>query len=330
MNALITRFLPLAALILAGGKAHATILISPIAIGSAPPFDPVSFGAGNTVDNMAAEYASLGQGDNTFLEYSFGTPQTFNRIVVMNRDSGGFSDQIANFTLTMDNGPTVSIMRPGMRGASQFHDTGPQTATIVRLDVDTIGTGDAFNNTGAMEVIFARTPAGQTQIPGVTLFGSAPAFSVDFDATNALDGNIGRISALIAGSDWPEYASAGQGSAAFVDFNLGGLVPVGGFDWFDRPHQADRVTAFDMIFSQDAVFGNGDDVTRSYTNTSNAMALGDEFAAINAQYVRYDVTGIAGGVNTGLSEMIFYQVPEPSSLLCAAMALSAVALRRRR
>lgn len=327
MNASIFRFLPLASAFLIGGEAQAIILISPAVTGSSPAFNP-SFDAVNTVDNLAAEYASAGQGANTFVEYSFGTPRTFNRIVVINRDSPGQSDLIGNFTLTLDGGATASVTRTPMRGASQFHDVGLRTATSVRLDVDTVGIGDAFNNTGAMEVIFVLTPPGQTQISGVAIAGSATPFNLDYDAANSVDGLIGRIGALTPGADWPEYASQGLGTGAFVDFNLGAILPVGGFDWFDRPHQADRVTAFDMIFSQDAIFGNGDDVTRSYTN--NAMALGDAFAAINAQYVRYDVTGIAGGVNTGLSEVIFYQIPEPSSLVCLGMALGAVSLRRRR
>ncbi len=320
------RLLPLAALLSCAGHVKGTILASPVISNSAPPFNPAYAGS-NALDNTEADYASQSQGANTFLEFSFGSPQTFDRIVVMNRDSGGFSDLIGDFTLTMDNGPTSSITRPAMRGVSQFHNVGLQTASLVRLDVDSVGAGDSFNNTGAMEVIFARTPAGHTQISGVTIAGSAAAFNANFDATNALDGNIGRVSGLIAGSDWPEYASASLGSAAYVDFNLGSLVPVGGFDWFDRPADEDRVTAFDMIFSQDATFGNGDDVTRSYTNS--AMALGDSFAALNAQFVRFDVTA-AAGANAGMSEIIFYQVPEPSSLLCAGLALGAAALRRRR
>jgi hypothetical protein len=85
-----------------------------------------------------------------------------------------------------------------------------------------------------------------------------------------------------------------------------------------------------MIFSQDAVFGNGDDITRSYTNS--AMAKGDVFAPINARFVRYDVTANAGGpaANTGMSEMIFYQVPEPSAALLFLTLASLSTLRRRR
>ncbi len=314
-----------AASVLTAGAAQASILAAPTVVTSATPFN-ASYVAENTVNQGVAEYASQGQGLNTFVEYSFGSAVSFNRIVVINRDSGGQSDLIGNFTLTFDGGATTSVSRTAMRGASQFHDVGLRTATTVRLDVDSLGVGDAFNNTGAMEVIFALTPAGQTLIPGVTVANSAAAFSPEFDATNAVDGNIGRISGAIANSDWPEYASAGLGVDAFVDFDLGSVLSVGGFDWFDRPAEADRVTAFDMIFSQDAIFGNGDDVTRSYTNS--AMAMGDVFAGINARYVRYDVTA-AAGLNAGLSEMYFYQVPEPASLGVLALGLL-LPLRRRR
>jgi hypothetical protein len=58
------------------------------------------------------------------------------------------------------------------------------------------------------------------------------------------------------------------------------------------------------------------------------MAMGDTFASINARFVRYDVTASAGGLNTGLSEMYFYQVPEPSS--AATLLLAGTLLMRRR
>jgi hypothetical protein len=304
---------------------QATILSSPVVTNSAPAFN-ASFAASNTVDGNSTEYASQGQGTNTFLEFTFPAPATFDSIVVMNRDSAGFSDLIGNFTLVYNGGPaSTAITRTPLRGSSQLHSLGANiTATTVRLNVNTVGTGDAFNNTGAMEVIFVKRPTGSLPVSGVSILSSAAAFSVDFAATNAIDGDIGRSSGA---GDKPEYASASLGTAAFVDFDMGSVRPLSGFDWFDRPAAADRVTGFDMIFSQDAVFGNGDDIIRPYTNS--AMALGDAFAPINARYVRYDVTNSAGGLNTGLSEIYFYQVPEPSSAAVLTMA-AALLMRRRR
>ena len=140
------------------GTSRGSVLPAPAVTNSATPFNP-SFVAENTVDNSAAEYASQGQGVDTFVEYDFGAPQTFDRVVVVNRDSGGRSDLIGNFTLTFDGGPTASFTRAPVRGSSPIHALpAPVTASTVRLDVDTIGTGDAFNNTGAMEVYFLRTP----------------------------------------------------------------------------------------------------------------------------------------------------------------------------
>jgi F5/8 type C domain len=116
--------------------------------------------------------------------------------------------------------------------------------------------------------------------------------------------------------------------AAFVDFDLGSVQPVTGFDWFDRMHQADRVTGFDMIFSNDPSFGTTV-ATRNYTGNTD-FSVTDSFAPINARYVRYDVTSSAGpaNANTGLSDIIFYAVPEPGA--AALFSLSALALTRRR
>ncbi|HWB03656.1 MAG TPA: discoidin domain-containing protein [Verrucomicrobiales bacterium] len=305
-------------------QARATILAAPLVTDSAPAFNATTFVAPNAVDGTSAEYASSGQGTLTFLQFTFPAPATFNSIVVINRDSAGFSDRIGNFTLTYDGGPaSTAITRTPLRGASLLHPLGSNvTATTVRLTVNSIGTGDAFNNTGAMEVLFVRRPDGMLPVTGVSIFGSATAFNGNYAATNAIDGEIGRSTAA---GDTPEYASQSLGLGAFVDFDMGAIRPLSGFDWFDRPAAADRVTGFDMIFSQDAVFGNGDDITRPYTNSG--MALGDTFAPINARYVRYDVTASGAGLNTGLSEIYFYQVPEPSS---AALLLAGVLLMRRR
>lgn len=311
--------------IIATSPAYALIVGPPTVTGSAPRFN-ASFDAANTVDNTQLEYASQGQGLNTFIDYSFAGPTAFDKIVVINRDSPGQSDLIGDFTLTFDGGPTASVTRTPLRGTSQIHPVGNRTATTVRLDVDSVGTGDANNNTGAMEVIFIRTPPSAISISGVTVIGSATPFDPSFDASNAVDGDVGRTSA--AALDRPEYASQSLGVDAFIDFDLGATLPVGGFDWFDRPHPADRVTGFDLIFSQNTTFGDVDDVSRSYANS--AMAMGDAFSPISARYVRYDVTATAGppNANTGASEIVFYQIPEPT--MGSLVALGCCGLMRRR
>ncbi len=236
------------------------------------------------------------------------------------------SDLIGNFTLTLDGLATVSVLRTPERGASLVHSLGGLfTATSVRLDVDTIGIGDSFNNTGAMEVLFVRKPTGQTPV-AAGIFDSAPAFNGFFAANNSIDGVVGRSS---DGVDGPEYASASLGAGTFVDFDLGLEMLVGGFDFFDRLADEDRTTGFDLIFSTDPIFGDVGDVVRSYGNTG--VGTSDVFAGISARFVRYDVTSNLGGAaaNTGISELTFYQVPEPSTVALLSLGLLTAARRRR-
>ena len=103
-----------------------------------------------------------------------------------------------------------------------------------------------------------------------------------------------------------------------------------GFDFFDRPADEDRVTGFDLILSQNATFGDGDDIVKSYTNSN--MAMGDVFGApVSARYIRFDVTSNLGGpsANTGISEIVFYQVPEPAGLALLALGISVMVTRSR-
>src|SRR5687768_10508591 len=87
-------------LILSGSAqwAAATILSSPGVGVSSPPFD-ASFAKENAADNTEAEFASDGRGNATIIDFRFSSPQTFDKIVVINRDSSGQSDLIANFDI---------------------------------------------------------------------------------------------------------------------------------------------------------------------------------------------------------------------------------------
>lgn len=306
---------------------YAAIISGVTVTDAATPFSAV-FAAAKAVDGDSGEYASQTKGADTFLTFAFPAAQSVNRVVVVNRDSPATSDWIGNFTLTFDGAATASVTRTAIRGGSAIIPLGATyLSTTVRLDVDTTGDVVAGGNTGAMEVFFLSPMSGKSAISGVSVLGSATPFSANYAASNAIDGIVGRTSG--AGLT-PEYASQGLGLATFLDFDLGAIRPVAGFDYFDRPAAADRVSGFDMIFSTNTTFGDGDDIKLPFANTG--MALSAEFASINARYVRYDVTATSGGsVNNGLSEIVFYAaVPEPSVSITALAALAGFALRRRR
>ena len=93
---------------------------------------------------------------------------------------------------------------------------------------------------------------------------------------------------------------------AGLTFDFGSVVPLSGFDFFDRIPAVDRTTAFNLIFSNDTTFGNAGDTTLSFTSGSTVWGYSQTFAAVNARYVRFDATATTGaGNNSGMQEIMF-------------------------
>ena len=121
-----------------------------------------------------------------------------------------------------------------------------------------------------------------------------------------------------------------------VEFSLGGTYTVNEVHIWNMntgsTYQADSV---DIIFSENATFGDADDTEVNF-NLFVAAGYGNSYTGehftftsiANATHVRLEATG--SGSFVGLSEFRVSQIPEPSSTLLVGLAVMFGLLRRRR
>ncbi len=295
------------------------VLPMPGLTGWANPYS-ISYAPWYVFDSAPTEYACASQGagtstpatpsystaqnNGTWLQFDFGVPVTMDRVVLATRpyttEYVGASHFIFSSDATFSAADAlVTIATTGNNGHSQVHAFGQKiTARYVRWEAGS--STPANGNLGAREIRFLNTPATTVKAAGVTVSAAAARHSAPYDQSHFVNGDAG------AGGDYIEYASNSQGVNTYADFDFGCVRAVAAFDYFDRADPG-QVSAYDMIFSRDATWGNADDVTRSYTK-GGRWTQSDVFAAIDARYVRFDVTAINNGSYTavGGAEMLFY------------------------
>lgn len=291
------------AVLLFASTAFATILPAPTVTSSSAAYQG-TYVRSNAVNHDNAEFLSTA-GTSTFLEFDFGSDVTIDGFVLAtlvdpSRTIGAHrlifdTDPDSVFSEDFDTVVTFNTPRTGSQGQGFINRFAPVTARKVRWEVRTLVGTPAL--VGATEVAFLNTAAGASVIGRVKVIGSATPFSSQFAAANAANGiaGIGNVAGV-------EYASAGLGTNAYVDFDFGTPSEITGFDLFDRLFASDRVTSFNLIFSNNADMSSPV-VTKSYTKGST-WTKSDDFAAVNARFVRFDVTG--GSNNTGLGDISFY------------------------
>jgi hypothetical protein len=249
------------------------------------------------------------------------------RLVMMAR--GNAVDTVGQSRLTLSNDPAFTTGNTvfnfgtsSQNGSALVQSFTATTARYAKWEVVTsIGTSQ---NLGGRELRFLATPAGSA-VRSALVTGGFTQFSAQYALANAANGDAGQ--GQLAGR---EYASAGGGVNMFVDFDLGAVVPVTGFDFFDRLAAVDRTTAFSLILDDTADFSSPTG-TLNFTPGGTGWGYSQNFAAVNARYIRFDATAVAGANNnSGIQEMIFYSAPEPSSVLLAGLAGLLPLARRRR
>jgi hypothetical protein len=320
-------FVAAAAFTLLTAVAPATVVTIPSVLGSSTPFSG-SFVPANLFDGLPNEFASQGTGAGTFVSMDFGAPVAMDRMVFMTR--GNTVDVVGTTRLTLSNDPTFTtgntvfnFTPSGNNAQAPILSFASTTARYARWEAFT-STGTS-PNLGGRELRFLNTPGGSVIRPS-TAYNSAPQFSAQYATANAANGDAGQ-----GAGPGVEYASQGQGVNTFVDFDLGGIVGVSGFDFFDRLAAVDRTTAFNLIFDDDSSTFSSPVATLSFTPGATGWGYSQNFAAVNARYVRIDATAVASvNNNAGVQEMVFYAVPEPSTLLLAGLAGALTLTRRRR
>ena len=290
--------------------AVAAVIPNPTITNSATAFS-ASFPAANVFDSTVNEYASQGKGAGaafstslgTWLEFDFGAAVTVDRFIMVARantaDIIGSSRLIFSTDATFSAADTVITLTPaGSNAQGLIKSFTATTARYVRWEAAT-STGSS-QNLGAFEMRFLNMTAGKAAAP-VTVIGSATPFNASYAAANAINGDAGRGPGL-------EYACLSLGAGRYLDLDFGRIVPVSGFDFFDRIPAVDRTTAFNLIFSNDTTFGDAGDTTLAFTSGSTTWGYSQVFSVINARYVRLDATATASATNnSGMQEIIFYK-----------------------
>ena len=165
-----------------------------------------------------------------------------------------------------------------------------------------------------------------------TITASQTRHNSDYDVDNIFDDDVSG-SGNGAGS---EYATGNPTSAAadaFVEFDFGVATEIGGFVFYQRGNNNDTVLSFNLIFDDTSDFSSPlSTLTFATTGTPDFALQGDnavnntpdrqefEFStSITARYVKWDVTSSDSNFD-GASEMEFWSVPEPTSLLLAVIS----------
>lgn len=316
-------------LLTAVSPGRAAVLPAPAITTSATPFS-TSFVPANLFDNNnTTDYASQTKGagtafsttTGTWIHFDFGAPVAMDRMLLMTRPNtvdviGSYRLVLSNDT-TFDSADTVfTFSAAGSNLAAPVKSFAQTTARYARWEVAT-STGSS-QNLGGAEMRFLNSPAGSAVISPVTAYASATPFNASYAAANALNGDAGRGGGL-------EYACASLGAGMYVDFDLGSIVPVNGFDFFDRIPNVDRTTAFNLIFDDDSATFASPVATLSFTPGSTVWGYSQTFSSINARYVRLDATATTGATNnSGIQEIIFYRETNVNTPLVANAAATGI------
>ncbi len=267
--------------------------------------------------NGGAEWSSNGQRAGAWLQLTWTSPQTIDRVYLYDRPNG--NDRITAGTLTFSDGSTVPVPALNNDGSATIITFTSRTVTTLRLSIT--GTSSTTENIGLSEIeAYHGDPTPVVPEPD-PVPGPAPYDGPDV-ARNALvaasseapgQGATRAIDAVISG--WPanggaEWSSAGQRAGAWLQLTWTSPQTIDRVYLYDRPNGNDRITAGTLTFS------DGTTVPVPALNNDGSATI-ITFPARTVTTLRLSITGTSTTTeNIGLSEIEAYH-GDPSGTAAA-------------
>jgi hypothetical protein len=314
-------------------------MANPFIIDGSPAYaqathDAGTWRSGHIFDgDSVTDYASASAGTNTFLTFDFGRTVTIGSFGHHNRGGGG--ETVLGSTLTFsrnavfgDGDDRIVNITHTRQQSMAIYDMGSRISARY-VSWQTTGPGVGVNR-GAREIKFFATRYRTVTNPVITQVSSewntvgpyAPDTgpNPDFHASNVFDDRDDGFSD--AGEAWACFEET---ATPWLEFDFGVPTLVAGVNFSDRQLAFTYFLTSKLVFSQDAVFGNGDDVTVDLThiraNDAAANYSRSEFLPIEEQKARYvrwqGVTNTGADPNSGITELSFVTTvaPPPGTLL---------------
>ena len=257
-----------------------------------------SFPASNAIDgNVGTEWASAGE-INPWLQLNWSTPQNIGGIVI--DDRANLADWSQGGTLTFSDGSSISVSGIPNNG-SPYAITFP-TKTVSWVKFQIAGASGSANN-GLAEFDVYGSPATNVS-PGATATASS-TFNSSYPASKATDGNVST-----------EWASAGEPNP-WLQLNWSVPQNIGGITFNDRANLQDWSQGGTLTFS------DGSSISVSGI-PNNGSPYTITFPTKMVNWVKFQIAGASGSVNSGLAEFDVYGQPAANLSLTATATASSI------
>jgi len=285
----------------------------------------VSPSASSAVDGVAEgyptelslEWSSAQEGDGAWVELTWPTPVTLDRVVLHDRPN--LDDEVLAGTLTFSDGSTVAVGALPNNGQARTVSFARRAVTSVRFTVTSASDATWASGLAEFEAwgMVGGTPkptasptptsspsptSSQTTAPlganmarstGVTTTASSEDAGTGQTAPKAVDG----VADGYPGDHTREWATVGGKAGSWIQLNWANPVTLNRVVLFDRPNTADQVTGGTLAFS--------DGSTQSFGSLNNAGgATTVTFNSRTTTSLRVTLTTVSGTTeNVGLAEL---------------------------